>query len=374
MKALAALVSLALAGCDGASAATSGPSDLPAPLLVLESDLATTSGLARADASAVTESKADPALGADAILVDDGAGNAIVLNRTDGVLLFLDGDSTHVTKRVGAEPPGAKAANPQDVARDAAGELWVALLDRPGVGVLDASGAWKGSVDLSAFDVDGVPEASAVRVVGDRAFVVLERLDPSFSATMPGEIVAIDTATKKVDGAPIVLPGKNPYGRLRPFPDDARGASFALCIAGNLAIGAQAIDASSGIAVVDLEARSAHLAVSEKDLGGFCSDVVIASAHEGYAIVSDADNDQNRPRVVAFDPSAGKVTGDVLPRAGGYRSSWAGLALVGDDLVVGDRTPGALALVVVDRATRKVKSKVGLHDLPPWSLFAPPAR
>ena len=51
-----------------------------------------------------------------------------------------------------------------------------------------------GEIDLSAYDADGVPEATRAVIVGDRMFVFMQRLE-LFAPTLPGVVAVIDTTT-----------------------------------------------------------------------------------------------------------------------------------------------------------------------------------
>ncbi len=101
--------------------------------------------------------------------------------------------------------------------------LWVPRYDVASVAVLDACGARNATLDISSYDSDGNPNASAIvidTVAGAaKAFVALERLDdhePTLPSLQPSEMLRFDVATKTVD-AVVTLAGRNPFGLMREY-------------------------------------------------------------------------------------------------------------------------------------------------------------
>lgn len=107
--------------------------------------------------------------------------------------------------------------NTHDVAR-VGDELWFARYDEPHLTVTDLRGRELDRVDLSAYaDADGLPEADALVVDGDRLFVGLQRLDFTRGGDRPppagpGLVLEVDPAGRRVVDA--VEVGPNP--KLRP--------------------------------------------------------------------------------------------------------------------------------------------------------------
>jgi hypothetical protein len=121
-----------------------------------------------------------------------------IVNRSDANITIVDTTTWTVDRQFST---GA-GTNPQDVAV-AGTKAYVALLGAGALQVWDlatAATAPSATVDLSSYDPDGVPNASSVAVVGDRAYVALELLD---TQTPPkprgkGKMVVVDTKTNKI--------------------------------------------------------------------------------------------------------------------------------------------------------------------------------
>src|SRR5438552_433790 len=59
--------------------------------------------------------------------------------------------------------------------------------------------------------LDGIPDVSAIRIVGNQAFVALERLNPYPQSTQPSQVEVLDTTTFE-PVTTIQLVGRNPLG------------------------------------------------------------------------------------------------------------------------------------------------------------------
>ena len=91
-------------------------------------------------------------------------------------------------------------------------------------------------------------------------------------------------------------------------------------------------DRAGGVEIVDTATnRSLGLAVSEEDLGGDITSMVLVDQNRGYAVVAD-ENFANSIR--PFDLSSGTVGAPLENISGGFIPS---LAVDGDRLIVADR-------------------------------------
>ena len=372
-----------LGGCSepaGAARTCSGVS-LDGATLVLATNLQA-SGLGRIDESGCLTEIPDISLGADPLLAS-GVGGPFVCVRDQGLVRGVDPASLALTRTwvaFGASEPtfdlatGGKAGgphNPHDADLDEAGRLWVARYEQPGVAVIEPDGSFGGVVDLSAFaDVDGLPEAEALRVIRDRVFVAVQRLDRrTWKPAENGAVVAIDVASRSVVGS-VDLGGKNPFGRMRPVPWDPSGRTVVIAMPGDFF----AIDAGHAAAIVDLDALVVTGLAEESSFDGSIAEIELAAPDEAYAIVAGTGL-ENATRLVRFDPS-GKTEPRVLvdTREGGEGGNYDywGLAVVGRHVLLGDRAYGAPAIHIFERATGREVGVLQPERLPPMSLLPVP--
>jgi hypothetical protein len=289
-----------------------------------------------------------------------------VCGRDLGIVHEIDPVGLQIVRtHAAASVEEATPPNPQDVDVDADGRLWISRYNLSSVGIVEADGAWGGSVDLGELaDADGVPEMSAIRVVGGVAYVALQRLGDDFAATGPGLIATIDVSSRAVGSFSLI--GENPFGRMVPVADDPSGALVTVTTTGAF----DAISATDGIEQVDLVRGQSTQLVSEVELGGSPIAAVVAGPNEGYTIVAGIEPGLNPTKVVAFDPATGKVTrtiADSRDDAEGFYH--AELAVSGGTLVVADRTPGNARLRLFDRQTLEEAEALCAKDHPPFSLI-----
>ncbi|MDI1449442.1 hypothetical protein [Polyangium sp. 6x1] len=372
-----------LAGCSepaGAARTCSGVA-LDGALLMLATNLQA-SGLGRIDEAGCLTEIPDIALGVDPLL-SSGFGGPFVCVRDQGLVRGVDPDSLALTRTWVAFgesettfelATGGKAGgphNPHDADLDAEGRLWVARYEQPGVAVIEPDGSFDGVVDLSMFaDVDGLPEIEALRVVGDRAFVAVQRLDRrTWKPAENGALVEIDVASRSVVGS-VDLGGKNPFGRMRPVPWDPAGRTLVLAMPGDF----YAIDDGHAAAIVDLDTLSVTGIAEESAVGGSIAEVELAAPDEAYAIVAGTGL-ENATRLVRFDPS-GKTEPIVLAdtREGGQGGNYDywGLAVVGRHVLLGDKAYGAPAIHIFERASGREVGALVPERLPPVSLLPLP--
>jgi hypothetical protein len=362
-----AVGSLLLAGCvtpEGAIT-TCGSVQLEKPLIVLEQEPGKASGLWRIDEGGCFLEIPDASLSGDGILA--GAGERLFfVDRMQGVLdpidptsLGLAGDpiAAFAPRKNPAEP------NPHGVDVDADGQLWIARFGMGSLAVIDRAGKLAATVDLSNLDPDGVPDMEAVHVDGDRVHVALELLDFSSDPDNlvlprgPGLIVTLDRKSHARTGK-FALAGRNPFGGFVPM--DAAGSRFAIATPGRIF----ATDPQDGIDVVDFAHNSAQQLISEVELGGSATEVVVAGPTEAYAIVA-GDGQTSPTSLVRFDPSKGKRTA-ILSSATKFTHS--GLAVDGGLVLVGDHTLEGAGILAFDRGTLASTGRITAHRLPPWSL------
>lgn len=232
------------------------------------------------------------------------------------------------------DPERRGLTNPQDVAVAPDGSLWIPRFNVPSVAVLDPTGARKDTLDLSTYDADGNPNASAIQILTidgqAKAFVTLGRLDDRdrFRSKQPSSLLRLDVATGAHEGT-LELQGRNPFSTMV-LHDEALWAT----VPGSFEA-ADELDA--GIERIDPRTFTSRLFVRERDLGGSATAVAFTRSCAA-AIVADPVEAVNATSVVTFDPE----TGDVLASASAPILATAGydlwtLAWRGDVLLVGDR-------------------------------------
>jgi len=365
VKRLAVLTAWALAaGCvtPETSSTTCAGIALDEPLVLLESDLRTTSGLgAIGRDGCLTEVAGALALGADTQLASS-AGRVFLLDRDAGLVHEIDPVALRILRTFPAELAGEGRSNPQDAAVDAEGRIWVTRFEQATLAIL-SGGDRIDTIDLGAFaDADGLPEMAGIHIAGGRAHVALQKLDAAaiYPPTGPGAVLSIGTADPS-DIRPIPLIGRNPFNRLAPAPFDP--SLLVVATPGFF----DEVSPDDGIDLVDTGAGAARQLIGEPALGGSATEVRLAAPDEGYAIVAGPEEGVNPTSVVAFNPETGQVT-RTLARADGFYH-W-GLELAGRHVVVGDRTPGGARVLFFDRATGAVDGEIPVQQMAPVSLRA----
>jgi DNA-binding beta-propeller fold protein YncE len=200
-------------------------------------------------------------------------------------------------------------SNPHDIAFAAPNKAYVTRYERATVLVVDpttgpdCAGFARGTVDLGQFaDGDGLPEMDQAVVIGDRLYVTLQRLDRRnfFRPTDQSLIAVVDVATDSVVGS-IPLTGTNPFAESAGLTPDPLTGKLTLTEVGEFGtLG------DGGLERVDPATLTAEgFFVTESDLGGNVTDVVLIDEHHAYAILLD---EVGRSRVVRFDPTLRQVT------------------------------------------------------------------
>jgi hypothetical protein len=326
---------LVVVACSSGSNSSAPSQCADAQALVAASDYSSSAvGAMSTDGSEALRGAAD--LGGDPALAVS-RGRAFFVARDQDAIFEIDPRCGLPKAKWSAHDPAHKgSSNPQDVAVAPDGSLWVPRYNVPSIAILDASGAIVKTIDLSPYDDDGNPNASAI-VIADvggaaKAFVTLERLDDAngLRSTRPSALLRVDVASEAVE-AQIALVGRNPFSV---FVD---GGALWVAAPGNF----DTLDeAAAGIERVDLSTSTTKLVVSEHDLGGSVSQVAVTNGC-GAAIVADAST-ANRTALVTFDPDAGRAlttaSAPVLATDGFDLSALAWVNVNGETLLlVGDR-------------------------------------
>lgn len=292
-------------------------------------------------------------------------GRVYVVNRLgqDNILVL---DETDLRTPVTQFSVG-NGSNPHDIEVVAPDKAYVTLYETASLLIVDPrDGTRLGEIDLGAFaDGDGLPEVSQIVRVGGRLYLSCQRLDRnggwgpvdvSYLIVVDlasDTLVDVDPDTEGVQG--IALGAANPNS---------------LAVAGDrIAVGVVVNfgDRSGGVEIVDTAAgRSLGLAVSEEDLGGDITSMVLVDGKRGYAVVAD-ENFANSVR--PFDLETGAVGEPLEDISGGFIPS---LAADGERLIVADRgswdNPDAAGLKLYDAATGALLAGPVNTGLPPMHV------
>ncbi|MCY3789780.1 MAG: T9SS type A sorting domain-containing protein [Gemmatimonadetes bacterium] len=258
-------------------------------------------------------------------------------------------------------------ANPHDIEIVAPDKAYVTRYDAASLLIVNPQdGAELGEIDLSAFaDADGLPEVSQIVRVGDRLYLSCQRLDRNggWGPVDVSYLIVVDLATDTlVDVDPnaegvqgIALSAANPNSMA------VVGERIAVGVVVNFG------DRSGGVEIVDTATnRSLGLAVSEEDLGGDITSMVLVDQNRGYAVVAD-ENFANSVR--PFELSSGTVDAPIENISGGFIPS---LAVDGDRLIVADRgsfsDPTSAGLKLYDATTGAFLSGPIDTGLPPQDI------
>ena len=258
-------------------------------------------------------------------------------------------------------------ANPHDIEIVAPDKAYVTRYDAASLLIVNPQdGAELGEIDLSAFaDADGLPEVSQIVRVGDRLYLSCQRLDRDggWGPVDVSYLIVVDLATDTlIDVDPdaegiqgIALSVANPNSMV------VIGEQIAVGVVVGFG------DRAGGVEIVDTATnRSLGLAVSEEDLGGDITSMVLVDQNRGYAVVAD-ENFANSVR--PFDLSSGTVSAPLEDISGGFIPS---LAVDGDRLIVADRgsfsDPASAGLKFYDAATGAFLSGPIDTGLPPQDI------
>lgn len=330
---LAALVAVAALadGCAAPSESAPAACGEARDLVCAMSDYASTGIAALRITDGASESRFGVDLGKDPALAQSG-GRLFLLARDQDLLFELDPTCGAPLRKTSIHDDSAKTTqNPQDVAVDASGTLWIPRFNDGSLLVVPPSGP-RAVVSLAAYDDDGSPQPSSATTLptsrGERVFVALQRLDRDLVSRRASAMLEIDPVSRGVV-AVHPLAGKNPFGT-----SIAHEGALWLAAAGSFD---RADEPEGGVARFDPETGESRLVVLEERLGGSVAQLALHGAC-GVAIVASPVKDVNATSLVTFDAARGVV---VQPAAAAALSTTGydlqGLAFVGDTLFVGDR-------------------------------------
>ena len=231
----------------------------------------------------------------DPVLATSGLQHFVISRKTN-VIYALDG-CANSGAQWSALSPGDTDANPQDVAVDSNGALWIARLALPTLLITSPLQ----TVDLSQFDSDANPDMSSVKIVGKSAFVALSRLNPYPESHQTSQVIVLDTDTKQLVKT-IDLAGHNPFG-----PMVVSAGKIWLAEPGNFD---DATESAAGIETIDPQTMDHTLVVAETTLGASVAEVS-ANVSCAAAIVADSTA-SNATSLVSFSVDGSNLSKPVL--------------------------------------------------------------
>ena len=277
------------------------------------------------------------------------------------------------------------ASNPYDIAFLNDERAYIARYGSPLVWVVNPSAETEAEfklaeLDLSAYDADGVPEASNVAIVDDKLFVLMQRLT-EFAPVQTGYVAVFDTATNQeidtemgLDGLlGIPLPVTNPEGLQYVESTDellvtGRGDIFGQNLEGDRYQG--------GVVAIDPTMYTADLLVDDgtgDDNDGFIAESLVVSDDTGYVLtyeVVDTESFDSETALRRFDPRTGLIEDGVVA---GLEGRDLGPLAAGPDgnLWVGE-TSDAPGFILIDPATDTiVNERVATEFNPNDVVFVP---
>lgn len=329
---VAATLTMAAFGALPSCASTKGPSSEcsePRDFVVAMSDYASSGVGSLRISDGAQDSRFGVDLGKDPQL-SRTRGRLFLVARDQDLAFELDPTCGAPIARTSLHDPQARGIqNPQDVALDAAGAMWVPRFNDGTL--LVVRGDERQVLSLAAYDDDANPQPSAVRVVdtprGERAFVALERLDVDLVSRRPSALLELDTASRAVVASHPLL-GRNPFGSIT-----ERDGALYLVEPGSFD---SATEDNAGLERFDPRTSTSALVLREPDLGGSLAEIALSETC-GAGIVAGPVKNVNATHLVALDfRGAPKVVpGQSLLATPGYELQ--GLAIHGTTLLVGDR-------------------------------------
>ncbi len=181
-----------------------------------------------------------------------------------------------------------------------------------------------GELDLTAYDTTGEPNANDAVIVGDRLFILMERLDAAFAPTQNGYVAVFDTTTDEeidtgmgADGLMgISLNTFNPVSLQYLEASDeiyvtGRGNAF---VEFNMLEGDPY---QGGIETIDPSSFELGLLLDDgtaADNEGFFTSAIIASPTVGYIVTYDDSiaSFAERNTLRAFNPTTGVLADDIV--------------------------------------------------------------
>ncbi len=254
-------------------------------------------------------------------------------------------------------------------------KIWI--ID-PSVGAMSESEFKTGELDLAAYDTTGAPNASGAVLVGDKLFVLMERLDASFAPSMVGYVAVFDTTTdeqittgKGTDGLPgIALSTLNPSTIQYLEASDeiyvtGRGNVFASPgVTGDLYQG--------GIETIDPTTYAIEMLLddgTETENNGFFSSALVVSPSVGYLITNTAPDPttfESFDTLRSFNPTTGILAAE--PVAGLVDTKVSNLHVAPDGLVWVGIPGDAPGFNIIDPSTNMIVGEFLATTLAPLDV------
>jgi hypothetical protein len=231
----------------------------------------------------------------DPVLATSGLQHFVISRKTN-VIYTIDGCGNS-GEQYSALTSGDTDANPQDVAVDTNGALWIARLAQPSLLITSPLE----TVDLSKFDSDGNPDMSSVKIVGTNAFVALSRLNPYPQSQQASQVIVLDTNTKQLVNT-ITLTGRNPFGQML-----VSAGKIWLAEPGNFS---DATETAAGVETIDPITMDHKLVIAEPTLGGSVAQVA-ANVSCAAAIIADSTT-SNATSLVSFSVDGSNLSKPIL--------------------------------------------------------------
>jgi hypothetical protein len=294
-------------------------------------------------------------LGKDPVLAESAGRVFFVARDEDRVFEIACG--TAISKLNVGDPDRAGTTNPQDVAVAPDKTLWIPRYNVPQIALFRDDGEPLGLIDLTPYDDDGNPNASAIVIpdatkaasanAAGKAYVALQRLDDQdgLKSRRASLLLRIDIASRTVEKS-FELAGRNPFTRIT-----EHDGGLWLGLPGDFD---RDDDALAGIERFDLATETSSLIVREGALGGSVVEFAL-DADCGAAIIADPRPSINATSLVTFDVKTGALRS---PEGSPWLSSEGfdlqALAWASGKLLVGDRrrTPRGYPVHVFDRTEK----------------------
>jgi hypothetical protein len=258
--------------------------------------------------------------------------NAYALGRfNQDSLAQFDIESLETSYQYSLNGVNGGSANPYDVVFKNDTTAYVARYGTTSVWVINPSATseaefFTAEIDLSAYDADGATEMTALALVGDKLFVLMQRLQ-SFSATLPSYVAVFDTSG---DSAVEINTGMGndglngielPVQNVQQMVYNASTNDLMITAAGDRynVDKTNAEKLSGGLVAVDATDYTSELLIDDNDINGdltadgytpeFVVDALIVSADKGYLLSSASFGSSN---IRTFNPTTGVIADTTL--------------------------------------------------------------
>lgn len=164
------------------------------------------------------------------------------------------------------------------------------------------------STTINSTDTDGYPEMTWMKIVGQKIWVVMQRLksDQSYEPSNKSQVAVLNASTDQVDKI-VTLKGTNPVTEIKQLGND-----FILGQAGKLGI------LDGGIELFDENLQSSGWLTTEEKLGGDIIDCALIDGERGLAIVAkDIYGSKPKTQLVAFQKKDGRLL-SIIKDSGNY--------------------------------------------------------